>query len=47
MIDEADQSKWDVTGLCETYTNWEGVSEIKRYVMYEIGKTEDDPDANG
>ena len=48
LIDEVDQIKWDVTGLCETYGKGERLSEIRGgYWMYEIGKTEDNPDAKG
>ena len=38
----------DVIGLCETYRKAKGLSEIiARYWVYEIDKTEDDPDAKG
>ena len=48
LMDGVEQSKWDITGLCETYRNREGLSEIRGgYWMYEIGKTEDSPDAKG
>ena len=48
LIDEVEQVKWDITGLCETYRKEKGLSEIRGgYWMYEIGKTEDNPDAKG
>ena len=48
LIDEVDQIKWDVSGLCKTYRKGERLSEIKGgYCMYEIRKTEDNPDAKG
>ena len=48
LTDEVDQIKWNVTSLCETYRNGEGLSEINGdYWMYEIGKTEYKPDAKG
>ena len=48
LIDEVEQIKWDVIGLCETYRNGEGLSEITAgYWTYEMGKTEDNPDAKG
>ena len=47
LIDEADQSKWDVVSLCETYRKGK-LSEIKGgYWLYEIGKTEYNPHAKG
>ena len=46
LIDEVEQIKWDIIGLCETYRIGGGLSEIRAgYWMYEIGKTEDNPDA--
>ena len=47
LIDEVDQIKWDVIRLSETYRKGKGWSEIKGYWMYEIGKTEENPDAKG
>ena len=48
LIDEVEQIKWDIIGLCETYRKGEGLLEIRAgYWMYEIGKTEDNPDAKG
>ena len=48
LIDEAEQIKWDIIGLCETYRKGEGLLEIRSgYWMYEIGKTEDNPSAKG
>ena len=48
LIDEVEQSKWDIIGLFETYRKGEGLSEIRRgYWMYEKGKTEDNPDTKG
>ena len=48
LIDEVEQIKWDITGLCETYRKGEGLSEIRAgYWIYEIGKTEDNPNAKG
>ena len=49
LTDEVDQIKWGITGLCETYRKGEGgLSEIRGgYWTYEIGKTENKPDAKG
>ena len=48
LTDEADQIKWDVTGMCEIDRKGEGLSKIKGGCwVYEIGKTEDNPDAKG
>ena len=48
LIDEAEQIKWDIIGLYETYRKGEGLLEIRAgYCIYEIGKTEDNPDAKG
>ena len=48
LIDEVEQIKWDIIGLCETYRKGEGLLEIRAgYWIYEIGKTEDNPDAKG
>ena len=48
LIDEVEQIKWDIIGFCETYRKGEGLLEIGAgYWMYEIGKTEDNPDAKG
>ena len=48
LIDEAEQIKCDINGLCETYRKGEGLLEIRAgYWIYEIGKTEDNPDAKG
>ena len=48
LIDEAEQIKWDIIGLCETYRKGERLLEIRAgYWMHEIGKTEDNPDAKG
>ena len=48
LIDEVEQIKWDIIGLCETYRKGEGLLEIRSgYWMYEIGKTEDNPSAKG
>ena len=46
LIDEGGQTKWDVMDLCETYRKRERLSEMKwGYWMYEMDKTEDNPDA--
>ena len=46
LINEVEQIKWIIIGLCETYIKEEGLLEIiARYCTYEIGKTEDNPDA--
>ena len=48
LIGEVEQIKWDISGLCETYRKGEELSEIRAgNWMYEIGKTEDNPDAKG
>ena len=47
LIEEDDQIKWDITGLCESYRKGEGLSEIRGYWLYEIGKTEHNHDAKG
>ena len=48
LIDEIEQIRKDILGLCETYRKGEGLSEIRAvYRMYEIGKTEDNPDEIG
>ena len=45
LIDEDEQIQWDIIGLCETYRKGEGLLEIRAgYWIYEIGKTEDNPD---
>ena len=47
-IDEVENIKWDIIDLCETHRKGEGLLEIRAgYWMYEIGKTEDNPDAIG
>ena len=48
LIDEVEQMKWDITGLCETYRKGEGMLEIRAgYWLYETGKTEDNADTKG
>ena len=46
LPDEAEQIKWDIIGLCETYRKGEGLSEIRGgYYMYDTGQTAGTPDA--
>ena len=48
LIDEVEQIKWDIIGLCETYRKGERLWEIiAGYWMYERGKTEENPDTKG
>ena len=48
LIDEVEQIKWDIVGLCETYRKGEGLLDVRAgYWMYETGKTEDNPNAKG
>ena len=48
LIDEVEQIKRDIIGLCETCRKREGLSEIRGgYWVYEIGKTEDNLSAKG
>ena len=44
-MDEVDQIEWGFIGLCETYRR---LSEVRGgYWMHEIGRTEDNPEAEG
>ena len=48
LIDEVDQIKWNIAGSCEAYRKGQRLSEIwGGYWLYEISKTEDNPDAKG
>ena len=48
LIDVYGHIKWEVNGLYGTHRQGEGLSELKGgYWMYEIGKAEDNPDAEG
>ena len=48
LIDEVELIKRDIIGLCETYRKGEALLEIRGgYWIYEIDKTEDNPDAKG
>ena len=48
LTDEVEQIKCDIIGLSETDRKGEALSEIGAgYLMYEMGKTEDNPDAKG
>ena len=48
LMEEIEKIEWDIIGLCETYRKGEGLSSIKNgHCIYEIGKTEDHPNAKG
>ena len=46
LLEEIKKIEWDIIGLCETYRKGEGLSTIEKgHYVYEIGKTEDYPNA--
>ena len=48
LVEELDNTKWHVVGLCETKRRGEGLRELSGGSwMYETGKTEENPNAKG
>ena len=48
LLEEIEKIEWDIIGLCETYRKGEGLSSIEKgHYLYEVGKTEDYPNAKG
>ena len=48
LMEELGKIEWDIVGICETYRKGEGLSIITNgHYIYEIGKTEEHPDAKG
>ena len=48
LLEEIEKIEWDIIGLCETYRKGEGLSTIEKgHYLYEVGKTEDYPNAKG
>ena len=48
LLEEIEKIEWDIIGLCETYRKGKGLSSIEKgHYLYEVGKTEDYPNAKG
>ena len=48
LLDQLNDTDWNVVGLCETKKRGEGLTELPSGSwMFDVGKTEDRPDAKG
>ena len=48
LVEQTENIKWDIVGLCETYRKGEGSVVVKNgHMLFEAGKTEERPKTKG